>query len=562
MKRFLSKRFLTAGLVVAAIVAFAGTCTIQHISLTTIGTNDVFAGEVHNDSGVSILQHNVLVAFLDPSNNLLETKIVQPCLRTLPNGGANYFSAQSSYAASQTQTGLARVNFDSTFKVGTPAVGSGTITSLKVSRNGTALTVSGTFKNLDSTTLTAPNACAVVYNSSGNVVVVGLDQTLGDLAQNGSDTFSISLTVPDSTTTVDHVDVYVDGFKNNVPILPIADTGNAVVLGTPTPTVSPTPVGTPGAATKLVFTTQPPASAAHNTAFASVVVKVEDANGLVVTSSSASITLSIASGTGSAGAALTCTTNPVTASSGSATFAGCKIDLAGVGYHLEATAAGLSSAFSTAMNITPGAVASLSFTTDPGGGTVSAAWSQQPVVELLDADGMRVWNDNSSTVALTITGTPAGVTLACTGSNSRVVSGGVATFSGCNINRVGVSYQLHAVKSALTADSGTFDIVPKLVFTQQPSTTATTGVDFVQQPKVSLEDGDGSVITGDNATSVTLTSSGGTLGGCTAPVTVVAGVATFASCKITGTGTFHLIANDDTTPAANSVNSTNIVVST
>jgi hypothetical protein len=560
LKRFLQKKFLAAGvLAIAGIAAFAGTCTFQHIALTTIGSNDVFAGELHNDSGANILQHNLLVAFVDSSNTLLDTQTVTPCLRTLPSGGVNYFSAKSSYSAAQTTAGLARVKFDSTFKVGTAATGAGSITGLTVGRGTTTLTVAGTFKNTDSTTLTAPNACAVVYNSSGNVVVVGLDETMSDLAHNVSDTFSISLTVPDDEATVDHVDVYVDGLQDGVPILPIKDTGNTVNL---TPTATATASGTPGAATKLVFQTTL-GTATHGSSFGSVKVAIEDANGVVVTSATSSVTLSIASGTGSSGAALTCTTSTLTiaAVSGVATFTPCKIDLGGVGYQLKAASGSLSAAYSNAFNVTPGAVAAVVFTTDPGDGTVSAAWSQQPVVELQDADGARVWNDNSSSVALTITGTPSGVTLACTTSNSRVVSGGVATFAGCNINRVNTGYQLHAVKSALTADSGTFDIVPKMVFTQQPSTTATSGSDFAQQPKVSLEDGDNSVMTGDTTTQITLTSSGGTFVCTNATVTVSAGVATFAGCNITGTGTRHLIADDDTSPAANSVSSNNIVVS-
>ena len=196
------RKFFVATLAIAALVAFAGTCTITHISLTTIGSNDTFAGEVHNDSGVNILTHNVIVAFLNSSSSVLETKTVQPCLRTLPTGGANYFSAKSSFSSASTTVGLARIVFDSTFKVGTAATGSGTITNLTVNRGTTTLVVAGTFKNTDSSTLEEPNACAVVYDSSGNVIVVGLDQTLADLATNGSDTFSITLTVPDSTTTV------------------------------------------------------------------------------------------------------------------------------------------------------------------------------------------------------------------------------------------------------------------------------------------------------------------------------------------------------------------------
>lgn len=563
MKRFLSKRFLTAGLVVAAIVAFAGTCTIQHISLTTIGTNDVFAGEVHNDSGVSILQHNVIVAFIGTSNNLLETKTVQPCLRTLPTGGVNYFSAQSSFSAAQTSAGLARVNFDSTFKVGTPATGSGTITNLKVSRSGTALTVTGTFQNLASTTLTSPNACAVVYNSSGNVVVVGIDETsMIDLVQNGSDNFTISLTVPDSTTTVDHVNVYVDGFQNNVPTLPVSITGNAVVLGTPTPTVSPTPVGTPGAAAQLKFLTTL-STATHDASFGSVQVAIEDAVGHVVTSSTANVTLSIESGTGSASAVLTCTNAgfpTIAAVSGVATFTGCMIDRGGLSYHLKADSAGLTSDISNGFNVTAGPVAALNFTTGPASGTSGA--TQSISVTQTDLDGVNVWNDTSA-IALAILNNVGSGTLTCGSGLSVLPSNGIATFTGCSISKAGAGYTLRAskVSPAVTGDSPAFTMVGKLVFTTQPSATAASGVNFAQQPVVKIENGDGTVITTDNTTNVTLTSSGGTLACTATTVQVAAGVATFAACNITTAGTYHLIANDDTVPAAPAVNSTNIVIS-
>ncbi len=205
------KKFFVATLAIATLIAFAGTCTITHIALTTIGSNDVFAGQIDNSSGVNILQHNVLVAFLNSSGSVVEKKTVQPCLRTLPNGGTNFFSAQSSASSATTTVGLARINFDSTFKVGTAAVGSGTLSSVTVNRGTTSLTVAGTFKNTDSTTLEAPNVCVVVFNSAGAVIVVKIDEELSDMAANASDTFSTTVTVPDSTTTVDHVSIYVDG---------------------------------------------------------------------------------------------------------------------------------------------------------------------------------------------------------------------------------------------------------------------------------------------------------------------------------------------------------------
>jgi hypothetical protein len=64
------------------------------------------------------------------------------------------------------------------------------------------------------------------------------------------------------------------------------------------------------------------------------------------------VTLAITSGTGTAGATLTCTANPKAASAGVDTFAGCKINTAGTGYTLTATSSGLTSIASTTFNIT------------------------------------------------------------------------------------------------------------------------------------------------------------------------------------------------------------------
>jgi hypothetical protein len=105
---------------------------------------------------------------------------------------------------------------------------------------------------------------------------------------------------------------------------------------------------TVGAATKLGFTTSP-SSSARNSVFATQpVVAIQDAGGNTRTASSASVTLTI---TNPAGATLTCTTNPRSTSSGLATFAGCRIDLAGT-YTLTATASGLTAAVSAVFTIT------------------------------------------------------------------------------------------------------------------------------------------------------------------------------------------------------------------
>jgi hypothetical protein len=71
-----------------------------------------------------------------------------------------------------------------------------------------------------------------------------------------------------------------------------------------------------------------------------------------VTTSTASIGLSITAGTGTSGALLTCTANPKAAALGVATFAGCKISKTGAGYTLTATSSGLASAVSSSVTIT------------------------------------------------------------------------------------------------------------------------------------------------------------------------------------------------------------------
>ena len=109
---------------------------------------------------------------------------------------------------------------------------------------------------------------------------------------------------------------------------------------------------TVGAASKLAFTTQPGGGAAGAAWATQPKVTVQDAFGNTITTSSASVTLTITSGTGTSGAVLTCTANPKAAASGVATFAGCKINLAGSGYTLTATTAGLTNGVSTAFNIT------------------------------------------------------------------------------------------------------------------------------------------------------------------------------------------------------------------
>ena len=116
-----------------------------------------------------------------------------------------------------------------------------------------------------------------------------------------------------------------------------------------TPVTSAPFVITPGAAAKVVFTVQPGGSTTGGTWRVQPVVAVEDSSGNVVTSDASKITLSILSQPRS-GAVLSCTADPVTASAGVATFAGCKITGTLGTYTVRATDGLLASA--TSMSFT------------------------------------------------------------------------------------------------------------------------------------------------------------------------------------------------------------------
>lgn len=114
-------------------------------------------------------------------------------------------------------------------------------------------------------------------------------------------------------------------------------------------TTPPPPDSTPN---RIAFTVQPTTVDAGAAMAPAVQTSVQDAQGKLVTTSTADITVAISSGTGPAGAVLDGTLTR-TAHNGVATFDDLAIDRAGAGYTLTATATGLTSATSAAFNVAP-----------------------------------------------------------------------------------------------------------------------------------------------------------------------------------------------------------------
>ena len=213
-----------------------------------------------------------------------------------------------------------------------------------------------------------------------------------------------------------------------------------------------------GSASQLGFTSQP-SGGTSGTAFGSQpVVAVQDSAGNTITGNTSSVTLTITPGTGTAGATLTCTTNPKAAVSGVAAFAGCKIDKAGTGYTLTATASGLTAAVSNSFTVSAAAPTKVVFSVQPpAGGTAGSALTTFRVA-VQDAAGNTVTTGTGSTDAITlsIASGPVGGTFnsaATTYTNVAAVAG-LASFSAVVLNTAG-NYTFTATDTTRTLTTAT-----------------------------------------------------------------------------------------------------------
>lgn len=296
-----------------------------------------------------------------------------------------------------------------------------------------------------------------------------------------------------------------------------------------------------GAPAKVAFSTEPSdGTGGHALSPHQPVIDVTDAGGNPADST---VTLSLTSGEGPAGAALTCTGGlSKSTTSGTASFTGCAVDKIGSGYSLTATITEGAGAVSTAFAVTLGPIDHLAFVQGPSDGTGGSPLATQPIVAVEDAGG-NVEPGDTSVVDLSLTPVsgPASAALTCTG-NDFPASEGVAVFSGCKVDKAG-SYELTATDThdGLATTSGPFTVTPgpasQLVFTAQPG-GARAGTGFTFQPVVAVADAGGNTVpTSTDAVSLAIEPGtgdpAGTLDcGIGNPVGAVAGVATFSGCAI------------------------------
>ena len=303
-----------------------------------------------------------------------------------------------------------------------------------------------------------------------------------------------------------------------------------------------------GSASRIAFVTSPSGATTAGTFVTQPAVAIQDAGGNTVVTATDTIALTLTPNTGTAGAALTCLSQP--AVNGLASFSGCSIDTAGTGYTLTATDQTTTYATVTSdpFLVSDQGLGSVTWSTQPVGAPGGQALGTQPVVTLTDTSS----NPISGTVQLSILGNPAGVHLACD-VNPLPAGDGTATFSGCTVDKAG-TYQLVATDTdspTIHATSDAFSIVngpaAQLTFVSAP-TTGTGGVAFGTQPSLALEDLGGNYVGGAaNSIALSVTSGSGTFGAaltCTASTVAISastGVAAFANCALDRSGSNYTL---------------------
>ncbi len=389
---------------------------------------------------------------------------------------------------------------------------------------GASFTVAVTAQDQANNTITGYVGTAHFATSDLNGAVLPADYTFvaGD---DGAHTFANGVTLntsPSQSVTVN-------------------DVADPTVTGTVSVAVSP------GAPAQLGFSQQPGGGTGGTAWTTQPKLAIQDAQGNTITTSTAPVTLAITPGSGTPGALLTCTANPKAAAAGIATFAGCKINLAGSGYTLTATSPGLSNALSSSFDVAVGPASKLVYTQGPSAVTAGQTISPAVTLSVQDAGG-NLASTSNATVTMAISTNPGGGTLSGTTSINAV--NGIVTFSNLSINRSANGYKLTASSTGLTsAASAAFNVSPgapaQLGFSQQPG-GGTGGTAWTTQPKLAIQDAQGNTITTSTApVTLAITPGSGTPGAlltCTAnPKAAAAGIATFAGCKINLAGSGYTL---------------------
>jgi hypothetical protein len=393
------------------------------------------------------------------------------------------------------------------------------------------------------TTGPASTTAGVAINAGTGVVVTGRDQ-FGNTATSFTGNMTMAIAsgpaggafTPASTTTVP-ASAGVGTFTN----LHIRKAGSYTIqASTASPILNVTSAAfsiTTAPVTQLAFVVQPSNTADSAAIQPAVQVAGQDSVGNTVATFAGQVRMFIDNpGTNPGGGTLSGTTI-VTAASGVANFGNLRINQLGTGYTLQATASGLTDAFSTPFDIIAGPASALFFTTQPTQTVAGQTINPAPVVTARDNQGnVAASFTGNVTVAIgTNGGTPPGT---LSGTLTHAAVSGVANFPGLSINNAGAGYTLTAnAAGPAGATSASFNIIAGGVSASQSTVTAvpspitacavscSTGASTATLVTVTARDALGNPIQGQSTTIVV--SGSGNSGATGAVITDAAGHATW-----------------------------------
>ena len=207
--------------------------------------------------------------------------------------------------------------------------------------------------------------------------------------------------------------------------------------------LAPGPVAAAGEPVALEFQVQPGGGPAVEALPRQPVVRVVDAAGNTVPTSSVPVSLSMYPG----GSGVPCHENPVRAVNGVATFQGCTFFSQGAGVRIRATAYGLDAAISEPFDVGQRAQNHTFLSWDWGNGGPFTATAEGPVwvdLRVLVLNTTAPGPAGTPPVTLSMAPNGEGATVSCTGGLTVDAVAGVARFTGCSISKSGLGFRLVA----------------------------------------------------------------------------------------------------------------------
>jgi uncharacterized protein (TIGR03382 family) len=377
----------------------------------------------------------------------------------------------------------------------------------------------------------APSVQAQVRDRFGNLCTSATTAVTATLGNANGATLLGTTTVNASGGLVTFGDLAVDRVGSNY-VLNLDSPGLTGAVSTPFAIST-------GPASLVGFATPPADTVAGAIISPPVRVSVTDAFGNPIAGSMVTIALA----NNPTGAVLTGSLVQATSAGGIATFSDLRIQVAGAGYTLRASAGSLN-ATSAGFAITPAAASALEITTQPSSIVAGAPITPAVAVRVRDTFGNTVTGYGTAVTASLSANPPGNGVLS--GTTSRVPVAGVATFDDLTIDRVGNGYRIALASGALpVVNTSLFNVTPaapdRVVLSRQPSTSV-AGVPFSPAVQALIQDRFGN-ITPSAATAVTASlgnAGSATLLGTTT-VNAVNGIVNFPDLAVDLVGTGYVL---------------------